>query len=73
MSYRAVIFYASGLSPMKHYIGLAETPEQAILRAGEEFFGNRECENLTYQPATGIIFYYGDVPCGCVFKVEEST
>ena len=69
--FRAVILYASGLSTMRHSIAEKETPELAFYHAAEEFFGTAILQKLTWQPSSGIVFYDGIVPCGCVFKVEK--
>lgn len=66
--YRAVIFYGSGLTPMKHSVAEEPTPEAAFAKAGAEFYISARM--LTWQPSSGIVFYNGHIPCGCVvFKV----
>lgn len=68
--YRAIIFFSNGLGPMKHSLAEAETPEEAFVKAGEEFFGDHIVRQLTWQPATGIVLYDGHVPCGAVFQIK---
>ena len=69
--YRAVIFNASGLQPMRHCIAESVTPERAFALAAEEFFGSHDVDRLTWQPATGVVYYDGNVPIGCVWEFQR--
>lgn len=67
--YRAVIFHATSVSAMKHSVGEAPTPEDAMVKAGEEFFGSSVYNQLAWSPASGVVYWEGHIPCGTVWAV----